>query len=320
MHDEKALIFLQPAFQTAIWGNGSLLDRYPVAVPAGVERDRVAILWAFSGDPDYPSQVIDGPFAGLTLAEVYAREPHLFGDQPHPWGILPISIAVCHAAQSLSIQVHPQEAYALKHEQHHGKSECWYIVDVDETPADVILGHTAQTLDEFKTLAEAERFDELLLRKPIEKGGFYNLLAGTLHAIQKGTTFIEVCSASPLTYRLYDYHRKDAAGNERPLQQQKFYDNVLIPYQEMTYDPRLIQHGGVRETLLTDNSNFSTRLFEVAGAGVVRREKPYYACFVIEGEGSVGKRAVKAGDSFVVTQKMDAIALDGSMKVLAASG
>ena len=318
---ETGILFLSKLTGPAIWGDGSILRRYPVQIPVGVEKDQVALLGIFSGDETYPSIVLNGRYKGMGLNQVYAEAPELFGDEnERRWGMIPISIGVGHASQDLSIQIHPTEEYAVTHEGCHGKSECWYIIDVDNSPSEVVLGHTARTLEEFRSMVEQEQFDRLLLREPLDKGDFFNLKAGTVHALQKGTTFIEVCTACNLTYRIYDYHRKDRDGKERPLHLDKVYANVLIPYEKMHYDFICCQFNNIKETQFTDNENFSVRLWEVDGSGVVKRRKPYYACFVTEGEGMIDSYPLKAGDNFMISSKLKEFKLTGRMKILAAHG
>ena len=321
MDKQKEILFLSKLAGPAVWGDGSILKRYPTELPKTEARERIALLGTFSGDETYPSIVLNGRYQGLSLADLYKKEPELFGrEEERKWGAIPISVGVGYAEEDLSIQVHPTESYAQAHEGCHGKSECWYIVDVDESPGDVVLGHTAKTLAEFRERVEKEEFDKLLLREPVHKGDFFNLQAGTLHALQKGTTFIEVCTACNLTYRLYDYHRKDHDGQERRLDLPKVYENVLIPYEKMRYRFEYDTYGAVKETQLTDNENFSVRLLETNGRGTVLKKKPYYACFVIKGEGSIEGQALKAGDNFLLTSGWDQFSLDGNLEILAAHG
>ncbi len=123
-----------------------------------------------------------------------------------------------------------------------------------------------------------------------------------------------------MTYRLYDYHRKDRDGKERAIDIDKVKANVLIPYTEMTYHFIDTEYGDVHERELTDNPNFSVRIFDVNGNGKVVKKKPYYACFAVEGEGKINDIPIKAGDSFLLTAKVKEFSLDGNMKVLAAHG
>ena len=320
MDEKNGILFLEPLFSGGIWGDGSILKRYPSCAIGRKLAADTAVIGSFSVHPKASNTVVNGTYAGKNLFDVFTQQPELFGPLKPTWDYPSIGIGVGHACADLSIQVHPQEQYALSHENAHGKSECWYIVDVDDEPADVVLGHIAKTREEFKALADAEKFDELLLRKPVKKGSFFNLLAGTVHALQKGTTFIEVCSNSNITYRLFDYHRKDKTGNPRRLDEERFYQNVLIPYEEMTYSTVRNTYQGVNESVLTDNDNFCVRLFECQGKGTVPRLKPYYACFVVEGEGQIDSYDISAGSIFVITSAAREFTLTGSMKILASHG
>ena len=317
--DNNSVLFLRPAFGVAIWGDGTLYKKYAYTYDVA-EPNRVASIRAFSGHPHGTNLVENGTYAGKTLAEVYDLEPELFGNaQQRRWEVVPIMMGVCHAADDLSIQVHPTEEFALRHENSHGKSESWYIMDCGEG-ADVVLGHRAQSLEELDSYIAKDAIEELVLRKPIAPGDFFNLKAGTLHALQKGTTFIEVCTCCDLTYRFYDYHRRDEKGNERKLDIEKARQNILIPYEEMTYDTLQWQHDGVMETQFCDNENFSVRLFEVDGSGLVPKRKPYFACFVISGSGQLGEYMLRAGDCFMVTSQQTQLELSGNMEILAAHG
>lgn len=321
MVEENKILFLDVPAGPSIWGDGSILKRYPVPVDERLDKNTISGLLAFSGHPYAANKIKNGSYAGQTLHDLYQAEPDLFGNEnERRWEIVPIQIGVCHAAEDLSIQVHPREEYAMKYENSHGKSECWYIVDVDEEPASVVLGHNARTMEEFDEYISRDAYDELVQEKPIKKGSFFNLEAGTLHALQKGTTFIEVCTSCLLTYRLFDYHRVDQDGRERDVDIEKVKANVLIPYEEMTYNFIDSDYGDVHERELTDNPNFSVRILDVKGAGNIPKKKPYYACFVVEGEGSINGLAVKSGDSFMLTSQLPEFSLDGDMKILAAHG
>jgi len=317
----EEILFLRTPVGSTIWGDGSILKRYPVPVDEQADKSTISSLLAFSGHPLVSNEIVNGKYAGKNLHDLYDLEPNLFGSESERrWEIIPIQVAVCHAASDLSIQVHPREEYAMKYENSHGKAECWYIADVDNEPTKVVLGHNAKTMEQFEDYIARDAFDELVQEKPIHKGSFFNLEAGTIHALQKGTTFIEVCTSCLLTYRLYDYHRKDRDGKERAIDIDKVKANVLIPYTEMTYHFIDTEYGDVHERELTDNPNFSVRIFDVNGNGKVVKKKPYYACFAVEGEGKINDIPIKAGDSFLLTAKVKEFSLDGNMKVLAAHG
>jgi len=320
MMNVERVLLLQPVFGSAIWGDGSIIKRYPSRVPKDIKKDNIASIRAFSGHPQGSNTIISGSHKGKTLYELYQEVPELFGrEEERRWEVLPVMIGVCHAAEDLSVQVHPREDYALAHENSHGKAECWYIVDCDKD-TEVVLGHRARSLEELDTYIKDSRFEELVLKKPVEPGAFFNLEAGTLHALQKSTTFIEVCTCCTITYRFYDYMRRDRDGNFRRLDIDKARDNILVPYEDMTYNFRYCEYGDVSEKELTDNPNFSVRLYDVKGRALVPKKKPYLACFVVEGSGKVNGTAIEAGNSFLLTSQVTAMELEGNMRILAAHG
>ncbi len=321
MLEDNKILFLDIPAGPAIWGDGSILKRYPAPVDERFDKNTISSLLAFSGHPYISNTIKNGSHAGKNLHDLYHIEPDLFGgEKERRWEIVPIQMAVCHACEDLSIQVHPREEYAMKYENSHGKSECWYIVDVDQEPSSVVLGHNAKSMEELEDYIKREAYTELVKEKPIHKGSFFNLKAGTLHALKKGTTFIEVCTSCLLTYRFFDYHRLDRDGKEREIHLEKAKANILIPYEEMTYHIMDSYYGGVHEKELTDNPNFSVRILDVNGKGNVLKKKPYYACFVIEGQGYINEFELKSGDNFMITSNLQEFSLDGNMKILAAHG
>ncbi|WP_443843417.1 class I mannose-6-phosphate isomerase, partial [Faecalibacillus intestinalis] len=211
------------------------------------------------------------------------------------------------------------EEYALKNLGCHGKSESWYIVNCPHN-ADIVMGHNAKTIQELDEYIQNKDWKSLLKRYPIFPGAFYNIQAGTLHAIQKGTTFMEVCNPCPVTYRFYDYDRLDKQGKPRQLDVEKAKDNILVPFecQDTHYSYR--NHQGVTEIKLTDNKNFSVYKYVINGSGELTMPKPYLGAFVIEGQGQIEDVKLQAGDSFLISANVKKLMWKGEMTVLAYYG
>lgn len=315
-------IFLKPKFMTAIWGDGSLIRKYKLEelVPAEMNIDEIACISSFSGLPGDSNEILNGEYKGLTLDKVYESDPNLFGGKENlRWEHIPVSMGIGHAVSALSVQVHPTEEYAQKHLGCHGKSECWYFVDCMEN-ADIVMGHNAKNLNELDKYIQSNEWDKLLKRYPIHRGGFYNIQAGTLHAIQAGTTFIEVCNPCPITYRFYDYDRKDKNGNPRDLHLNEAKENLLIPYEEKIEKSIVTNYENIKETIFTDNKNFSVFRYEISGAGIIPKKKPFLGAFVIDGEGFIEETNLKAGDCFLITNNVNELNWKGNMTVLAFYG
>ena len=116
-------LFIQPVLQEKIWGGTKLRDIYGYDIPS----DHTGECWAISAHPDGTGAVENGPYAGTKLDVLYAEHPELFENPTSP--VFPLLTKIIDAAEALSVQVHPDDAYGLKHEGELGKTECWYIID-----------------------------------------------------------------------------------------------------------------------------------------------------------------------------------------------
>ncbi|NJN19024.1 MAG: mannose-6-phosphate isomerase [Oscillochloris sp.] len=175
--------------------------------------------------------VLNGPLAGRTLAEL-AREhgPALIGTRSvaHYGNDLPLLAKFIDAADRLSIQVHPDDTYAHSRESHtgfHGKTEAWYILAADPG-ADITYGLSRDSnRDDFAAAVANGSVEELLQRVPVNPGDIIFVPAGTIHAINAGIVLFEIQQKSDLTYRVYDYNRRDAkTGQPRELHLEKSLD------------------------------------------------------------------------------------------------
>lgn len=171
------------------------------------------------------NRVRNGSLAGASVADLRAElGPKLLGaiDASR---IFPILTKIIDARDSLSVQVHPDDAYAQRVEhQPNGKTECWYILSA-QPDAQLVLGWTRDTTrDEYERRVADGTLGELLRRVPVKAGDAFYLPAGTLHAIGAGIVLFETQQASDLTYRIFDWNRLGADGKPRPLHVQKAAD------------------------------------------------------------------------------------------------
>lgn len=199
------MFLLKPAIKTYLWGGDTLIREF------GKEGTRAAESWEFSVHPDGECQILSGAYAGQTLA-AYLRQKGID---------FPILVKLIDAAQPLSVQVHPDDRYARAHENSPGKTELWVILRA-EPGAFLYLGLkapvSAQALREAVRLGQAE---SLLQKVPVRAGEAYYIPAGMLHAIGAGIVLAEVQQSSNVTYRVYDYGRRDANGQTRELHIEK---------------------------------------------------------------------------------------------------
>ena len=273
-----------------------------------------------SGLPEDANEILSGSYQGRKLNELYDEHPELFGTPSTlRWEHIPVAMGIAHACADLSVQVHPTEDYAMKHLGKHGKSESWYIVNC-EPHGDIVMGHNAKTMKDLEDYIERKDWKGLLKRYPIMPG-FYNIQAGTLHAIQKAQLLWKfVCNPSPITYRVsMIYDRLDRHGQLRDTHvdlAKEYFGTICLSDTHYQYR----QNGDVTEVKLTDNENFSVFKYVVMGSGEFSMPKPYLGAFVIEGQGSIDGVALKAGDSFLITANTKKLLWEGEMTLLAYSG
>lgn len=212
-------LFLTPAGKDYLWGGSRLNDEFSKDIPLSP----LAETWECSTHPDGESRVASGIFAGQTLRQVLRAHPDWLGARcANSGGELPILIKFIDAKRDLSVQVHPDDAFAAAHEHgQKGKSEMWYVLDA-ERGARLVYGLHRDTEEAVLRQAIAGGTLERYLRYvPVETDDVFFLEAGTIHAIGAGCLIAEIQQNSNLTYRLYDYDRVDKNGQKRPLHIEK---------------------------------------------------------------------------------------------------
>ncbi|WP_050616379.1 mannose-6-phosphate isomerase, class I [Bacillus testis] len=306
-------LFFEPVLQERIWG-GSKLAAFGYELPS----NRTGECWAFSAHPNGPSIVKNGSYKGLSLADLWKDHRELFG---HLKGeTFPLLTKILDANDDLSVQVHPDDAYAKEHENGElGKTECWYIIDCEEG-AELIFGHNAQTKEELVKMIDEGNWDGLLRVVKIKKGDFFYVPSGTVHALCKGTLVLETQQNSDTTYRLYDYNRKDAAGNERGLHLDKSKDVITVPFTpaHLSYEKKQIEDAAI--TTFVNNEFFSVAKWEIKGQASFKQTNPFLLCSMIEGEGTLCHNGqeynIKKGDHFLLPADFGPFTLKGEIELI----
>ena len=213
-----ALLKLKPSFKDYLWGGHRLVDDYQKEYDGAI----LAESWELSCHPDGPSYIVNGEHAGKTLREFIETEgKEVLGTNFERFADFPILAKFIDARDSLSIQVHPDDAYALKYEGQYGKTEMWYVMDC-EPGAYLYYGFNREvSAEEFAERIEKETLEEVLHKVEVHKGDVLFIEARTLHAICKGILIAEIQQNSNLTYRIYDYGRVGADGKKRELHVEK---------------------------------------------------------------------------------------------------
>jgi mannose-6-phosphate isomerase len=220
-----------PILKQIIWGGRKLA--YKSQHP---ERETsIGESWEISGVQENLSVVSEGFLAGNNLEElieVYMGE--LVGDKVYEkFGVeFPLLIKYIDACQDLSIQVHPNDAVAKERHNAYGKTEMWYVADA-EPDARLLIGFNKDTdKSEYLAKLHSNTLPEILRSEAVRKGDCFFIPAGTVHAICKGCFIAEIQQTSDITYRLYDYGRKDKEGNTRELHTELATDVIDFRKQE----------------------------------------------------------------------------------------
>lgn len=206
----------QPILKPVIWG-GSDISHFKGIDPV---QEGIGESWEISGVKNNLSVVANGHLAGTTLEELIAeaRDTLVGREVYHKFGnTFPLLIKFIDARDDLSIQVHPDDKLAGERHHSFGKTEMWYVIKA-APGAFLYSGFEKQiTPDEYVETVQNNTFTHTLKRYEVQEGDVFFLPAGRVHAIGAGCFIAEIQQTSDITYRIYDYNRKDAAGNSREL-------------------------------------------------------------------------------------------------------
>lgn len=306
----QKVLMLDGKFVDKIWGGERLREEFSY----DIESDSVGEYWAVSAMEEFPSLIINGELAGENLIEVYKNERELFGDPKE--ATFPLLVKIIDAKEDLSIQVHPDDQMGKRVEDSLGKTECWYILNDNESS--IIYGLNAKDKDEAVKLINERKWEEVLKEVPAKNGDFFFVPAGTVHAIKKGCLILEIQQASDVTYRLYDYDRKDKDGNLRDLHIEKSIEAIKL--NDIDNKTETSVDGDLRLTNLTDNEFFQVRKYEIKGNKSLNRDSDYLIEAVIDGAGELNvdgeKYQIKKGDFFILTNLVSTYEFAGDLTIV----
>lgn len=287
---------LRPVVKTPIWGQ---------------ER------WVIAAHEHGDSEILNGAWQGKTLNWLWQHHREYFGGMRGDR--FPLLIKEITAEADLSIQVHPDNAYAYAHENGaSGKSECWYILKAREG-ASLIMGHNAQSREEAERFVREGRWKEFLREVPVQAGDFFQIDAGCIHSIKGGIRLLEIQQNSDITYRLYDYDRLDQNGKKRRLHLEKSLDVIrYAPPERPQSQPRCLPGGTL--TALVENPYYRVDKLEWRGDGyTLPTGYPFLCLSVLEGEGMLQHALpIQAGDHLLLPGGQVSAVLNGNLSLLIA--
>lgn len=207
------ILRLKPVGKEYIWGGDTLIREFGKQSPSG----SLAETWELSCHKNGRSVIDGGKWDGCSLQEYLDRFPGECGEVPGKFPEFPVLIKLIDAGQDLSIQVHPDDVYAYRHEGQPGKTEMWYVVDARPGAALYYGFKRRVSREEYRQAIADNTLTDLLNRVPVKKGDVFFIEPGTVHAIGAGIVIAEIQQSSDVTYRVFDYGRRDKTGNLRPL-------------------------------------------------------------------------------------------------------
>ena len=297
------IVKLTPAYKSIIWGGNKLKTDY------GKQTDLspLAETWELSFHEAGECTLPDG-----TPLSKAATEADL-GENCKGFDFFPVLVKFIDAQDKLSVQVHPADEYALKHENSLGKTEMWYIADADEG-AGIYLGFKENiSREQFERAIKEKTLTEYLKFIPVKPGESYFIPAGTIHAICSGCLICEIQQNSNITYRVYDYGRRDKDGNERELHIEK----ALAVTNTYPIEPKEL-NVKTKEGVLKGISRFFTAtLAKIDGEQTFEKDEASFRHFTcLDGEGRIGDVEIHKGESVFVPAGQDEFVLEGKFTAI----
>ncbi len=299
-----------------IWGGDRLKREFGIES----ESQRVAEAWVLSLHKNGQNTVLNGQYKGKALSDVlkmWGKEA--LGKNAEAFDRFPILIKLIDAKDKLSVQVHPEDGYALEHEGEYGKTEMWYIVDCDNG-ASIIFGLDRNlSREEFEKHVIEGRVLEVCRRVPVKNGDCFFIEAGTLHAIGEGILIAEVQQNSDTTYRVSDYGRLGADGKPRELHIDKAVEvtSLTVSADQTERPAEVYGFGSIRS--LADCKYFKTELLSLSGEFVLSCPDSFSSVFVLEGSVQIKCKdemlSVKKGDSLFIPAGLE-VSISGKAELL----
>ena len=314
-YKQESMIKLTPAFKDYLWGGTKLRDIYHKPC----DYDIIAESWELSAHEAGQSIVASGKHKGQKFGDYLdAVGKDVLGWKCSPLQSFPLLIKFIDAKGNLSVQVHPDDDYALEHENQYGKNEMWYVID-SEPGAGLYVGFNRDvSREEVEERVKNNTIMEALNFYTTKPGDVFFIPAGTVHAIGAGNLICEIQQSSNCTYRLYDYDRRDKFGNPRELHLEKALDVLNFnKYEQQSIEKETDGSGSV----LVRCKYFESTLYEVTDETSIDLDNDrFYSVVCINGEGKLSidgfEMDIKAGESVFVPAVKERLHIIGNLQIV----
>lgn len=308
---------MEGVFKETLWG-GDRLRRY---YGKDASFDHLGESWELSAVPGSESPVANGVYQGMDLNSLRDTFGSAFWGEHCRAERFPLLVKLIDAAQDLSVQVHPSDALAISGEQ--GKAEMWYVLEA-RPGACLYLGFSRR-VDRETILQSCEDGSVLSLmnRVSVSRGDVFYIQPGTVHAIGKGLTVAEIQQNSDTTFRIYDYHRLDSAGQPRELHWERAAEIMdcepLIP--ERCRANSMAQFDGFTLSELFSCGYFRSYRLELRESVKLNCDaSSFHSLLCVDGSGSIFHAGeaypISKGQSYYLPAGMGGYELSGKCTVL----
>lgn len=307
------ILKLQAAYKDNLWGGHRLVEHYN----KNTDMPILAETWELSAHPAGSSIILNGEHKGMPFKDyIEQHDKSIWGTLAEKYHKFPLLIKFIDAKQPLSVQVHPDDDYALRVEGEFGKNEFWYVLEADPGSFLYCGVKHDMTKEEYRSYIENNTICDHLNKIEVHPGDCFFIKAGTIHAIGAGVLLVEIQQSSNSTYRVYDYGRIGADGKPRELHIEKAIDvSILTPNTERAELVEMRKHYGTYDsTFVTFNQYFICKRYDVHDdVNLSITKDSCHALTVLEGEGTL-----IGGDTDITLKKGDSVfipANDGSYEV-----
>ena len=309
----------EPLLKQTLWGGDKIIPFKHL----NTKMEQVGESWEISGVKDNETIVANGPEKGKTLNQlVREQKGKLVGNKNYErfGNECPLLIKFIDARQDLSIQVHPTDEVAHRQGKSRGKTEMWYALDSD-TGAQLYNGLKQQiTPEQYKAMVENDTITNALARYEVHEGDVFFIPAGRIHAIGAGCFVAEIQQTSDVTYRIYDFKRKDKNGNYRELHTKEAAESIdytVLPNYRAEYEPT--QNEGVQ---LLSCPHFTTAVYDLTEPMTLDYSEldSFVILIAVKGEGCLicngEEMPFQMGDTVLFPATTNEVRVEGDVKFL----
>ena len=309
----------EPLLKQTLWGGDKIIPFKHL----NTKMEEVGESWEISGVKDNETIVANGPEKGKTLNQlVREQKGKLVGNENYErfGNEFPLLIKFIDARQDLSIQVHPTDEVAHRQGKSRGKTEMWYALDSD-TGAQLYNGLKQQiTPEQYKAMVENDTITNALARYEVHEGDVFFIPAGRIHAIGAGCFVAEIQQTSDVTYRIYDFKRKDKNGNYRELHTKEAAESIdytVLPNYRAEYEPT--QNEGVQ---VITCPYFTTAVYDLTEPMTLDYSEldSFVILIAVKGEGRLicngEEMSFQMGDTVLFPATTNEVRVEGDVKFL----